>query len=347
MNPLKNLSVIRKFVQFLSFLFLVYGSSVVGFYAADKLSASLPALACAYDSKTADYCALIVLQHQLDHRVGMVLATGGAVLKALMPTLITLATFFVFMVILSKAFCGWICPLGFFQEIMTLIGQKIGLKSPSSLSDTTVNKLRPMKWFILLGLVFIFPLMTGLGFLGMSSGFGDAFCRICPSRILTTLMIGDPNQLYVDTSSTSLMIWSVMADFLFGLIIAIGLTVRQPFCRICPMLALQTVFKKAGLARLVKNSTEGCSSCGLCAKNCPMDIREIHTQETGDAVHPDCTLCGRCVEFCPRDNQLAIKYAVAPIFTSSKTYCAERTKAQKKWEKGSLIKNTPSLQTES
>ncbi|MGE0081492.1 MAG: 4Fe-4S binding protein, partial [Thiohalomonadaceae bacterium] len=109
-----NISIVRKLVQLAAFVFLVYGSVVVGFYSADKLSGAFPALACAYDASTADYCALIPLQHQMDHRLGAAISAGTSVLAALMPTLITLGTFLVLFVLLNKAFCGWICPLGFF-----------------------------------------------------------------------------------------------------------------------------------------------------------------------------------------------------------------------------------------
>jgi ferredoxin-type protein NapH len=48
------------------------------------------------------------------------------------------------------------------------------------------------------------------------------------------------------------MFWTGVGVFLFGLIITLGMTLRQPFCRICPMLALHAVFRKVGLPRLVK-----------------------------------------------------------------------------------------------
>jgi len=326
----KNLSVIRKVVQLLAFLFLVYGSVFIGFYSADKLSGAFPVLSCAYDAKTADYCVLIPLQHQFGHRLGPAISAGAFGLSVIMPILTTLGTFFVLFVLLNKAFCGWLCPLGFFQEIIGMIGQKLRLNRTESLDAKVVDRIRPFKWLMLAFLVLIFPLLSGLGFVGHE--LGDPFCKICPSRILTSLAAGQLNQLYIDTSSIGYMILSIIADTLFGLILVLSLTMRQPFCRICPMLAMHAMFRKVGLVRLVKNYTSRCDKCGLCAKACPMDIREIHTSKEKDILFPDCTLCGRCVEFCPDKGVMAMKYAVIPIKVSDPQYFKERNKAQKIWE---------------
>ena len=331
-----NLSLTRKLVQLAAFVFLVYGSTVVGFYATDKLSGALPALACAYDGHTADYCALIPLQHQMDHRAGGILAAGGGLLAAFLPSLITLATFLLLFVVLSKAFCGWVCPLGFFQEVLHIAGQKLGLRRYESLSAALVDRVRPIKWLVLLGLVFGLPLLTGLGI--TSHALGSPYCSICPSRLLTTLAGGDTAQLVVDGSSAAYLILSLVATFLFGVLIAFGLFVRQPFCRVCPMLALHAAFRKLGLVRLVKRAKPRCEKCGLCAKACPMDIREIHTEmHKRDVVFADCTLCGRCVEFCPDKDALKLQYAVIPLFASDPVYFKRRKQGQGRWERANLL----------
>lgn len=331
-----NLSLLRKLVQLVAFVFLVYGSVVVGFYSADKISGNFPSLSCSYDMQNADYCTLIPFQHQMDHRVGTIMAAGGSLVQALMPPLITLGSFLLLFVVLNKAFCGWICPLGFFQELLSLLGQKLGLQRIESLPDKLVERIRPFKWVILLLLVFALPLLTGLGITGHEAG--DPFCKICPSRILTTLATGSTDHVYLDTSSWGYLLLSVIANFMFGLILIWGLFVRQPFCRICPMLALHAVFRKIGLVRLVKNAKPRCEKCGLCAKACPMDISEIHTEmEKKDVLFSDCTLCGRCVEFCPDKDVLQLKYAFVPLLKAEPAYFKKRKKAQTVWEKKTLL----------
>ena len=336
MTQLMNLSVIRKLVQVSAFVFFVYGAGITSYYLADKVSGSLPALSCAYDFDGADLCTLIPLQHQMHHRLGTAIADGGNLLMGLMPSLITLGIFLIFFIFLNKAFCGWLCPLGTFQEFMHMLGQKLGLQQRESLDHKLVKRTRPVKWLILTFLVFVFPLMAGIGWL--NHDMGDPFCRICPSRFLTTLATGDSTQLFVDTANSTTLFFSLLADFMFGLMLALALTIRQPFCRICPMLALHAVFKQLGLLRLVKHASPRCDKCGLCVKACPMDILEVQTEmNKHDVTFEDCTLCGRCVEFCPDKDVLQLKYTVFPVFSADPQYFKVRNKAQKDWERRNLL----------
>ena len=99
----------------------------------------------------------------MHHRLGTLIADGGNLFMGILPTLITLGTFLVFFIVLNKAFCGWLCPLGSFQELIHMRGQKLGLRRHESLDQKLVQRMRPVKWLILTVLVFAFPLMTGVG----------------------------------------------------------------------------------------------------------------------------------------------------------------------------------------
>lgn len=332
MDKLLTVTALRRVVQLTAFVFFVYGAMIFAtFYTDDKLTQALPALSCAYDMKGGDYCALIPLQHQMDHRVSTLFTQNAGAMEALMGTLITIGTVALLILILNKAFCGWLCPLGFFQETVSMIGTKLGLTQIAALSRETITKIRPIKWFIFLFLVLIFPLLTGIGLLGHE--WGSPFCSICPSRIMTTAMTGDMNQIYISQANGGYFALSLIADTLFGLMIALALFVRQPFCRVCPILPMQTLFKKIGLLRLVKNGSTHCDTCGNCVKACPMDIYEIQNQAAGENItHTDCTLCGRCVEFCPHDGVMSFKYGPATLLSSSKEGFKKRTKIDKWWK---------------
>jgi ferredoxin-type protein NapH len=330
----RNVSVIRKLAQTVIVLFLVFGASVVGVYSADKITTAFPALTCAYDGQSADYCVLVPVQRQSGRYLGSAILGEASLWTGVLTVGLTLATFLILFVLFNKAFCGWACPLGFFQELLAGLGQKLGIRQPDGLPEKAVRRIRPAKWFMLAVLVFGLPIVGGMGL--ATAGFANSatFCSVCPSRFLTTLATGDLSQFRINLSSPGTMFWTGVGVFLFGLIITLGMTLRQPFCRICPMLALHAAFRKLGLVRLVKKGTPRCEKCGLCARACPMDIREIHTEmHKRDVTFPDCTLCGRCVEFCPDKDVLQIRYAGMPLFSSSPAYFKERKKAQVQWEK--------------
>ena len=104
--------------------------------------------------------------------------------------------------------------------------------------------------------------------------------------------------------------------------------VRQPFCRICPMLSFNAVFQRLSPMRLVKKQHDKCDKCGICAKACPMDIHEIAREHGSKAYHEDCTLCGRCVEFCPDDGVIQMKWGPLTLFGSSREYYKQRMKGE-------------------
>ena len=157
MDKFLTLTWFRRLVQFFFFVIMVYGSLfMTTFYSEHKFTNALPALSCAYDKQSGDYCSLIPLQHQMDHRVSGAFTSDLSIMQAVLPTLITLGTFIILMVILNKAFCGWICKLGFIQEMIHSIGDKLGFKSLYTLSNSTVKKVRLIIWLMLAFLIFIF-----------------------------------------------------------------------------------------------------------------------------------------------------------------------------------------------
>lgn len=326
MGPMPlHLSRIRLAVQVVMLVVTVYGGAVVGHYLADKVSNALPALSCAYDQENAGYCVLIPLQHQLHHRVGeSIVRFQQFSFDYLIPVGFTLLAFFGFFVVLNKAFCGWICPLGTLQEILYRIGRRLNLPL-HRLKDEGLELTRLAKWAVLGFLVLLLPLLAGLGITPHVTG--DAYCQVCPSRIATTLLTANPEQMAVPTGGWLDFALAALRNALFGFVVIAALAVRQPFCRICPMLALHAVFRRLSPTRLVKaKAHDKCAKCRLCSKACPMDIWEVSDRFGHKAFHEDCTLCGRCVEFCPDDGVLALKTGPLALFRSSKAYFRRRVR---------------------
>ncbi len=315
----------RLAVQLFMLVLTVYGSSLVGHYMAEKISSALPALSCAYDQQNGAYCVLVPTQHIIHHRIGEAIVKAQQItLQMFVPLLMTLVTFFVFFFVLSKAFCGWICPLGTIQELINRLGRRFHLPL-RRFESSNVGRVRPVKWVMLLVLVLALPLLTGLGVTPHS--LGNPFCDVCPSRIATTLLTGSTEQLALRSGGVEFALGAI-ANTLVGFMLIAALAVRQPFCRICPLLSFNAVFQRLSPLRLVKKEHDKCSKCGICAQACPMDIHEIAREHGKKAYHEDCTLCGRCAEFCPDDGVIALKWGPATLFQSSRDYYKQRVKGE-------------------
>ncbi|MDI6749727.1 MAG: 4Fe-4S binding protein [Rhodocyclaceae bacterium] len=324
-----TLGRIRFGVQMVMLFVTVYGSVLVGTYMADKLSNALPALSCAYDQMNGGYCVLVPTQHIIHHRIGEALVraqqlTFGMVL----PLLMTFVSFYAFFFVIGKAFCGWVCPLGTLQEWIGKLGRRLGFGlrrlAPNDLAP--VKRVRPVKWLILLGLVFLLPLLTGLGVTPHS--LGNPYCDICPSRVATTLLTGNTQELAVRGNDAVSFTLGAIANLLIGFTIVGALALRQPFCRICPLLAFNALFQRLSPMRLVKPSREKCGSCHICTDACPMDIPEISQQQGRKAYNEDCTLCGRCAEYCPQDGVIRLKWGPFALFSSNRDYYKKRVQRE-------------------
>ncbi len=251
-------------VQIVMLFVTVYGGALLGSYTVDRISQALPSLACAYDKTTGDHCILIVTQHQLHHRVGEALTKiQDVTLKVFIPTLMSVGIFFMFFFFLNKAFCGWVCPMGTVQELLFRMGRRLG-RPLSRFKPDNVGRVRPVKWLMLLVLVLALPVMAGMGVTPNEAG--DPYCQVCPSRLATTLLTADAEQIAVRTSTTVNFALGALGNALFGFIIIAALAVRQPFCRICPLLSWNALFQRLSPMRLVKKPYEKCTKCGVCEK---------------------------------------------------------------------------------
>ncbi len=324
-----TLSRVRFAVQMLMLFLTVYGSVVIGHYAAEKITGALPALSCAYDKANGAYCVLVPTQHQVHHRIGMAIVQAQQLTtQMVLPLLMVFLTFFAFFFVIGKAFCGWVCPLGTLQEFVGKIGRRfgIGVRRFEKGDLGVVGRIRPVKWILLLGLVFLLPLLTGLGVTPHS--LGNPYCDICPSRIATTLLTGNTEELALRIDDGWKFGLGATANVLIGFMLVGGLALRLPFCRICPLLAFNSVFQRLSPMRLSKPTKANCGSCHICTDSCPMDIPEISANEGRKAYNEDCTLCGRCAEYCPQDKIIELKWGPLALFSSSREYYKAKVKRE-------------------
>jgi ferredoxin-type protein NapH len=324
-----TLARFRFTVQVIMLFLTVYGSVVVGHYSAEKISSALPALSCAYDMQNGGYCVLVPTQHQMHHRIGEGIVRAQQITFAIvLPLLMTFVSFFVFFFVVGKAFCGWVCPLGTIQELIGKVGRRfnINLRRFETGDLGAAKKVRPVKWLLLLGLVFLLPLLAGFGVAPHS--LGNPYCDICPSRVATTLLTGSTEQLALRTNDGVSFALGAIANLLIGFTLVGALAIRQPFCRICPLLSFNALFQRLSPLRLVKAKHEACGKCSICTESCPMDIAEISKEHGRRAYSEDCTLCGRCAEYCPQDGVIKLKWGPIALFSSSREYYKAKVKGE-------------------
>lgn len=190
-------------------------------------------------------------------------------------------------VIFGRVVCGFLCPFGFFQELL----YKIPFKK---FSTEKLKILIYLKYIILLVAVIILPV-----FITNSLGMGNPyFCKyICPAGVLEGAI-----PLSLVDSSIRASLGSLFNLKLTILIISIVLSIIffRPFCKwICPLGAFYALFNKISLFKIIFDKSK-CISCKKCKKACKMDV-----DVRKDQNHTECIRCGMCIKACPT---CALKY---------------------------------------
>lgn len=197
--------------------------------------------------------------------------------------------------VFGKAFCSWLCPVGFISEALGDLGEKIfgrKIKIPKLLD----YPLRSLKYLLLL--FFVYSI-----FFLMSKAALEEFLN-SPYNLLSDVKM---YYFFADISRFSLIV--VSALFLLSILI------RNFWCRfLCPYGAL------LGIASLIspnkiKRNEDSCIRCARCAKACPSFIKVDNIKSV---VSDECTSCMNCVDACPVANTLELKFTPTKKIISTK-----------------------------
>ncbi len=207
-------------------------------------------------------------------------------------------------ILLGRIVCGFLCPFGWFQELLH--------KIPTKKFSTKKWRLLTYLKYVVLAVFVIFLPMTVVNEVGLGDPF---FCKyICPAGILEGGIPLSIANASIRASLGELFIWK--SCILLGVIV-FSIFFYRPFCKwLCPLGAFYALFSKISLYQF-HIDTEKCTACGACSKVCKMDVDVFRTPN-----HAECIRCGDCICTCPHQ-------AITRTF-SLKSTDREKVKAHEK-----------------
>ena len=188
--------------------------------------------------------------------------------------------------LLKKAFCSWLCPVGTFSEALWKLGRKLfgrNLRLPLWLDIP----LRGLKYLLLGFFLFI---------IGSRSAEALKSFMVTPYGIIADVKMLN---FFRDMSETAAIVIAVL--------VLASVLVKNFWCRyLCPYGALMGLVSFLSPVR-IRRDTEACIDCGKCAKACPAALPvdrlvQIHSAE--------CAACMECVAVCPAEN--ALQFSLPP-----------------------------------
>lgn len=194
-----------------------------------------------------------------------------------------------------SAFCGWLCPLGFLQDMVNKLSVFMQKRIPGIRHAISSLKKKGARFAVL-----------------------DRYLRYLKYLVLVWAVGGAVVfgfMVFKDFDPWSALISIAEFSFTPGLIVLIitlvaSFFIERPWCRYaCPLGAVSGLLGKLSPTYL-KRDADVCTSCKICTKTCPMGLK-IHSVSTIKSV--DCVTCLECVDACPVNGALEVKIGLPLI----------------------------------
>lgn len=221
-------------------------------------------------------------------------------------------------VLFSKLFCAYICPLGTIQDLLGKARKAMRIKGIKVRNGSAVDKVLRIVKYVLVFWIFYMTVNASELFCknldpyyAIATGFKGEITLWMSIVSIVLVVLGS---FLVDmfwcrylcplgAISNTLKFW-VWIGVLFGLyyvsdVLGAGIpwaVLLGAFCITGYLLEIFHTRPSLQLLHVVKDNA-ACNNCGLCMKKCPYHI-DIKSCQSGKVSHVDCTLCGECVAAC-------------------------------------------------
>lgn len=217
--------------------------------------------------------------------------------------MVLILAFLAVSLLLKKAFCAWLCPLGTVSEILWRAGRRLfgAMPRPPAWIDMPLRGLK----YLLLGFFLVIVLQ-------MPASAIEAFMR-------------SPYGLVTDVKMLNFFRFAGTGTLVTVLVLAaLSMLVQNAWCRyLCPYGALMGLASLASPFK-VRRDPEKCIGCGRCSKVCPA---ALPVESASSVRSAECTACLDCVLSCPAAGALRFRtplgrrkgWALGPLMVAGLT----------------------------
>jgi polyferredoxin len=229
---------------------------------------------------------------------------------------------FIGIVLFSRLFCGYICPLGTIGEWIGKLGDRLKVRyTPKGFADYALR----LPKYALLFITFYFTLKSSELFCkkfdpyyAVASGFNSDVALLWALLAIVALVVGSLFirlfwcRYFCPLGALSAIFkfswWFLGVMAIYVTLLLVGLEIPYLY----PLIVITAGGYILEVARMKKvwpdpvhitRNTDTCIDCGLCSVECPQGIDVASMKKV---THTDCTLCGDCLHACPEKDTLQI-----------------------------------------
>ncbi len=174
-------------------------------------------------------------------------------------------------------FCGWLCPFGALQEMVTWAAVKMKVRQ-WKLSELMHTRLQALKYLVLVGL-------TGISLYSLNHAM--VLAEVEPFKTAITLLF---------IRSYPFVVYTVI-------LLGIGIYISKFYCRyLCPLGAGLALIGKIHIFEQLRRRDECGSKCQLCRNRCQIDAID----NAGAIDYNECIQCLECLAIINDKSQCSI-----------------------------------------